>query len=165
LVLTVPKVDREELAMRIACHKEARPGATIVEAAIVLTVFLMLVLCMIDIAIEKLRLHILSEAARQGARAAIVHGSRAKALGPWGPGQYGPALASSSDPQAQAIAPFLAGIDPSTVNVTYQWLDGSNAAKARVCVTLTNMWTPIVQSFLGNDSYTLSASSTMPIAH
>jgi TadE-like protein len=149
--------------MWLPYRKRDRRGATMVEAALILTAFLILVLGMLDIGIAVVREQILSQAARQGARAAIVHGSRS--FSPWGPSQYGPASASSADAKAQVIANYLAGIDPSTVNVTYQWLDGSNLVEARVQVTLTAAWTPIVQSFFGNNSVTLSASSTMPIAH
>jgi hypothetical protein len=146
-------------------RRSSRGGTTVVEAALILTAFFTLVLGLLDFGIPVLREHILSQAARQGVRTAIVHGSKATVLGPWGPGQYGPATASAADPKAQVIAQYLGSIDPSAVTVTYEWIDGSNAVEGRVRVTLTTTWTPIVQSFFGNKAYTLTASSTMPIAH
>jgi hypothetical protein len=150
--------------MRLPYRKRSRGGATMVEAALILTAFLILVLGLLDFGIAVLRDHILSQAARQGVRAAIVHGSRANVLGPWGPSTWA-GNANSADPKAQAIAPYLGGIDPSTVNVTYEWTGGSNVTESPVRVTVSTTWTPIVQSFFGNQPVTLSASSTMPIAH
>src|SRR5262245_14898550 len=113
--------------MRAMKLRRGRRGITVVEGALILTAFLTLVVGMLDFAVPVLREHILSQAARQGVRAAIVHGSRATVLAPWGPGQFGPVAASSGDPKAQVVAKYLAGIDPSTVTITYQWLDGNNA--------------------------------------
>jgi hypothetical protein len=134
----------------------------------VVTVFLILALGAVDLGVAVLRQHVLAEAARQGVRQAIVHGERAPAGwkgGPWGPSTYGPIAATDSDAKAQAIAPYLGGMDPAAVQVTVTWPDGSNAVEKRVRVTLTTTWTPMLGFIVGNPSVTLTGSSTMQIAH
>jgi Flp pilus assembly protein TadG len=140
----------------------------LVEGAMVMTVFLTLVLGAIDLGTAVFRQHILSEAARQGARAAIVHGSLAPSSwngGPWGTTTYGPVAANTSSSQAQAVAAYLGGMNPADVQVTISWPDGSNAAESRVTVTLTTPWTPLMGFIFGSPSITLTGASTMQIAH
>jgi hypothetical protein len=134
----------------------------------VMTAFLTLVLGAIDLGTAVFRQHVLTQAARQGARAAIVHGSLAPASwkgGPWGTTTYGPVAASTSSPQAQAVASYLGGMNPADVQVTMTWLDSSNVAESRVTVTLTTTWTPLMGFIFGSPSTTLTGASTMQIAH
>jgi Flp pilus assembly protein TadG len=138
------------------------------EMAITVTVFLSLMLGALDLGIAVFRLHVVTQAARQGARQAIVHGKTAPSGwngGTWGPATYGPVAANSADPKAQAIAPYLTGMDLSAVQVTYQWPDNDNAVEKRVQVTVTTTWTPILAFIFGTSSTTISGSSTMLIAH
>jgi Flp pilus assembly protein TadG len=139
-----------------------------VEAALIVTVFLALVTGTIDLAVGVFRQHVLTHAARQGVRQAIVHGELAPSSwkgGKWGPTTYGPVAANDSNPKAQAIAPYLAGMDPANVQVTMTWPDGNNEVESRVTVTLTTTWTPVMGFVFGSRTVTLSASSTMRIAH
>ena len=145
-----------------------RSGTALVETAITITVLLSLLLGSLDLGVAVFRQHALSQAARQGVRKAIVHGSLAPTSwngGPWGPGTYGPVAATDTDPKAQAIAPFLTGMDPSTVTVTYTWPDGKNTAEKRVQVSLSTTWTPILGFVFGSSPVTITASSEMQIAH
>jgi Flp pilus assembly protein TadG len=154
--------------MRRPSSNRQRTGAALVEAALVTTVFLALVLGAVDLGGAVFRWHVLSEAARIGVRQAIVHGQNATAGwkgGPWGPSTYGPVAANASDPKAQAIAPYLAGMDPAAVNVTMSWPDSSNAVEKRVQVSLTSTWTPIMGFLFGSPTVRLRASSMMQIAH
>ena len=57
--------------------KQLRRGATLVEAAIVLPVFLLLVFGIIELGLAVARYNMLAEVARDGARMAIVHGADA----------------------------------------------------------------------------------------
>src|SRR5262245_36309769 len=109
--------------MRLPRVGRRRRGGAFVEATLVVTAFLALV-------VGGYRQHVLTQAARQAARQAMVHGQLAPASwngGPWGPGAYGPAAANGSDPKSQAAAPYLAGMSPSNVQVSMAWPDGSNA--------------------------------------
>ena len=66
---------------------------------------------------------------------------------------------------ANAIRPFLAGLDPSRVTIAADWLDGDNDVENRVRVTVSTTWQPLMLFIFGSNPFTLSASSTMPIAH
>ena len=154
--------------MRLSCRKRDRRGATTVETAIVILPFLIITLGMIDLGIAVFRHHVISQAARQGVRSAIVHGSLAVSGwngGKWGPAAFGPVAATSTDPKAQAVAPYLSGLDPNETNITMQWLDGSNLPEKRVRVIVTTTWTPAITFIFGGLTRTFSASATMPIAH
>ena len=67
-----------------------RHGATMVEMAIVLLVFLMLVFGMLDLGLGVFRYNELAQASREVAREVVVHGAYADKLGVWGPGQVRP---------------------------------------------------------------------------
>lgn len=139
---------------------------TIVEAALVFLAFLTLVLGMLDLGLAVFRNHLVCEAARQGARQAIVHGSLAPpSMVAWGPDPVGPVPGNDSSPLAQAVQPFLADLDPSTVTVQAQWIDGGNDPGQRVRVTVNATCPLTLPSLVGVSSLSLHASSTMPIAH
>jgi len=145
---------------------------TLPETALVIMAMLMLALGTIDLGVGLFHWHVLSNAAREGVRRAAVHGRWAGqglqtpgSWVPWGPSTYGPQPATDSDVKAQAVALFLTGLNPSTVNVTYEWPDNSNDVEKQVRVTLSTTWHPTLLFFFGNRPITLSASSTMSIAH
>src|SRR5947208_2891308 len=99
-----------------------RRGATLIEAAITTTAFMSLMFGMLDLGTGVLRNHMISEAARQGARQAAVHGSLAPSGwngGPWGATAFS-ATGSSTSPIATGIMPYLSGLDPSQVNIQAQ---------------------------------------------
>jgi Flp pilus assembly protein TadG len=149
--------------MRRAENRKRR-GATLVESVITLTVFLVLILGMIDLGLGLFRFIILTEAARQGARQAIVHGSNASsAQGTWGPTTYSQP-ATDTGAIAQAIKPYLTGLDPSQVTITVTWLDGGTSEGNRVQVTVAYTYQPMT-TFAISGTLPLSSSSTMPIAH
>jgi hypothetical protein len=156
--------------MRLSNRNRDRRGATTVEAAIVILPFLTIVLGMLDLGTAVFRHHVVSQAARQGVRMAIVHGSRAPSGwngGKWGTATYGPVAVATdvADPKVQAIAPHLSGLDPEATKIKMEWPDGSNATEKRVRVTVTTTWTPVVTYIFGGLTRTLSASAMMPIAH
>jgi len=134
-----------------------------VEFAIVVLVFATLVLGMLDLGYGVFQYHIMAEAARQGARQAIVHGSLADRLGPWGPASYS-GNGNDTHPLAQDIRPFLVGMDPDEVTIEAIWLDGGNGLDERVQVTVGKPFRPIM-GFIFKGSYDLEATSTMRIAH
>ncbi|HET6572410.1 MAG TPA: TadE/TadG family type IV pilus assembly protein [Fimbriiglobus sp.] len=142
------------------------------EAAIVIPVFLTLVLGAIDLGVGVLRFNALSQAARQGARQAIVHGELAQ--GGWNGGSWGPntidcSLATPAGVDAYravaAASPVLVNCPPSQTRVRVEWLDGGNTVGDRVRFTVTSDYQPMVTFVLGAPAIPLSASSTMPIAH
>lgn len=151
--------------MRRRKHNDRRSGGTLVETAITLSVFLLMVLGMLDLSVAVFRMHLLTEAARQGTRQTIVHGSLAAAAGSWGPQTIGPVAVKDAGPLGEVIQAHLTGMDPAAVMVLVEWLDGSNQPDMRVRITLTYPHQPIMVAVLGSNPLGLTATSTMRIAH
>lgn len=156
--------------MRLPNPRTCRGGATLVEMAVVIGIFLMLVLGMLDLGIGVFRYNIVSHAARQGARMAIVHGSMAPTQqdpkwGPWGP-ETQQFQGDDSGDIAQAMQPFLIGLNPSDVTITVTWIatnepDGSQ----RVVFDVDTKYHPMMTFIFGKMTLDLHASSTMYMAH
>ncbi len=98
-----------------------RQGVTLAESAIVLSVFLLLVLGMVDLAVGVFRSNMVSGAARQASRQACVHGLLA--TDSWGPATLGPLTGTDSHPLALALQPWLTGLDLSQLQITVEWPD------------------------------------------
>ena len=143
----------------------ARSGAVMVEMAIILSVYLLLILGTFDLGIATYRYNTISQAARQGARQAIVHGKLAPpAMAAWGPGTYN-GTANDGSVFAQAVTPMLVGFQLNNVTIRVEWLDGGNDIQQRVRYTVTTTYRPILTTVFSSTGYTQSAASTMPIAH
>src|SRR3954447_20628218 len=119
--------------MRYRLCKRRRRGGSLAEAVITTSVLLTLMIGTVDMGVAVFRMHVISEAARQGARRAICQGTLALSTyngGPWGPtgGPYSQQLvgiggANASDPRVSTIQPFLSTLDPSSVTITTTWPD------------------------------------------
>ena len=143
----------------------ARRGAAMIEMAVVLSVFLMLILGTFDLGMATYRYNTISQAARQGARQAIVHGSlAAPAMTTWGPATY-IGTAGDGSVYAQAVSPMLAGFTLSHVVIKVEWPDGGNSIQQRVRFTVSTTYQPLLTTVFSSSTYTHSAASTMPIAH
>jgi hypothetical protein len=141
----------------------------VLEFAFVLFVFLTITLGMLDLGLGVFRYHVISQAARQGARRAIVHGELATGLGVWGPtaiettaGTAGVPIVDGADDGLQPML-VACNLDETTIRVT--WPTGSNALEEPVEVTVSTTYTPLFSFIFSTGTLTLSASSTMPIAH
>jgi hypothetical protein len=143
----------------------AHRGASLLEMALTLMILMSLVLGMLDLGLAVHRAHVLSFAARVGVREAIVHGEYADRLGPWGPQPVSENVGGGTHELAGTLAPFLVGIDPNEVTMDVEWPDADNRVEARVRVTLSAPYTPMMTFLFGNPTFQLSGSSTMPIAH
>jgi len=138
--------------------------------AIILPVFLILTMGMLDLGVAVFRYHVVANAARHGARRAIVHGELANVLGSWGPNTIDVAASAEGIPvvdgsNSEGIQPLLVGCDLPKSRIRVEWLDGSNAFQEQVRVTVTSPYRPIMLFIFSDAEYTLSASSTMRIAH
>lgn len=166
--------------MRVAHRRHPRCGGAAVEAAVVLPVFLLIVLGAIDLGAAVFRYNTLSQAARQGARQAMVHGELAPAGwngGPWAGTADDPAggkmidvrLDSPATPVEQAAAdavrPMLVNCPPDQTWVRVTWPAGTNKIGDSVRVRITTTYTPMTSYIVGGTPIALSAASTMPIAH
>ena len=144
----------------------SRRGAALVETAITIMVCVTLIAALFDFGLLVLKHHLLAQAARQLARQAIVHGDLATELGTWGPGAVN-VMASDAGEVGTIVRNNLVLVDPGSVSVQVQWIDGGNSVQVhdRVRVTVTSPEQLMLTQFFGDLVYTLTASSTMPIAH
>jgi hypothetical protein len=159
-----------------------RRGAAMVEAAIVLPVFLTLCLGMIDLGIAVFQNNAIAEASRQAARLAAVHGAMAPSG--WNGGDWmatagvtGTTTYTVAGNDTGAIATAingsgaLAGLNPANVTIAITWIDGGDNVQTdtsdppRVQVAVSTTWSPVIFYVFGNRTVTLSATSIMPIAH
>jgi Flp pilus assembly protein TadG len=141
-----------------------RRGASLAEGTLVLMLFFTLVMGMIDLGIMTTRSQSLAQAARSGAREAIVRGEFADVLGHQGPTAYSGA-ASDSNPIAVAVRRQLLAMNPANVRVNVTWPDGNNHFGSRVRVTAAADFTPMMTFIFGSPTWTLTGSSEMHIAH
>jgi len=147
--------------------RQRRPGATVVECALVYPVFLLLVLGLLVGAAGIFRYSQLASLTREAARYASVHG-----------GQYAQemkvAAPTPADIYNNVVLPMAVGFDTTQLNysITYNssnWpyhttLDANNNVipiQNTVTVTLTYQWLP--EAFLGG--VTLSSTSVMPMSY
>jgi len=146
-----------------------RRGATVLEMSLILMAFLVLTMGMLDLGVGVFRYHILAQAARHVARRAIVHGDMATVLGTWGPATIDVTGNSTGVPlvdgSRDGVKPMLVGCDLAQTHIHVAWSSGSNSFDAPVKVTVTAPYHPIMLFIFPNKTITLSASTTMQVAH
>jgi Flp pilus assembly protein TadG len=134
----------------------ARRGATVTELALVLPIILLLIVGMIDFALVMYAYGTVSEAARTGARYAIVHGSAA--------GSHAGPTANDAT-VAGVVKANVPSLDVSRLTVTSSWGSGSNDPGCPVTVTATYSCPLTVGKMIGCSSVTVSGTTTMLITH
>lgn len=150
-----------------------RAGAAVVETVLVILALLILIMGMLDLGVAVFRYHVLSNAARQTARKAIVRGALAPNRGnvnTWSPADYGNPYETTADVNndlTDTVRPYLVGLDPQNVTIKVEWFTGNQPnGRNRVQVTVSAPYRPIMAFIFGpNASITERASSTMLIAH
>lgn len=147
-------------------NRTNRSGTTTVEMAIALSLFVTLILGFVDLGYGVFRQHVLSQAARQLARHAIVRGKLSDQLTVWGPAEIS-TTANAGNVVTEFIAPKLVGWNLSEVNVNVAWIDGDHDVRQgnRVRVELSAPYRPVMTFIFGNPSINLYSSSTMTVAH
>jgi len=145
--------------------KVHRSGVAAVEAAVVLSVFLVVLLGSLDLGLAVLKNNTLAEAARRLARAAIVRGSSSSSIHTvWGPTTYN-GTANDGSQYAKVVNGVLVAVNSADVKLRLEWPDGGNDSGNRVSATVTTTYQPMIASIFGSSPYTLHASSTMRIEH
>jgi Flp pilus assembly protein TadG len=126
----------------------------LVEFALVLPVFLLIVFGIIDLARAVWEENELAFAAREGTRWAIVHGSSATPeSGPTSP-TYTAGPPSSDTGVTAAVNVFTVGIPG--VTVTADWPDGNNDRNSRVSVDVAAPFVPLPSQYLLGGSLTIT---------
>lgn len=137
------------------------------ETAIAISLFLTLVLGMVDLGYGVFKQHVLSQAARQIARKATVRGQLATRMDEvWGPEEI-EMQADGENPVVEATAEKLIGWKLEEVHVHVTWPDGNNDARRsdRIKVELSAPYRPTLGFVVGNPNIVLRGSSTMYISH
>lgn len=107
---------KRRMAARARAHGRSR-GQALLEFAVVAPIFFLLVFGMIDFGRYVYYVQVLNNAAREGARYAIVHGSNS--FQPAGPNPNDPAVAS-------VVRSFAVGVTGSgALTITSQWWSGN----------------------------------------
>lgn len=145
-----PKTTRDRRA------GQHRGGTYVLELAAILPVILVLLLGIIDFALIMYAHGTVSEAARAGARYAIVHGS--KAASPVGPAANDTTIESVVRANALALV-------SSQLTVTSSWSTGRNDPNCPVTVTATYQYRPFIGRLMGLGTVTLRGTTTMLITH
>lgn len=168
----------------ISRSRDRSRGQALVETAVILPLFLVLLLGIVDMGRAVWATTSLASAAREAARYAIVHGGAASTVcpvGPPGPDTVIPAASSACpypSPSKQsivdaAVAAAIAGGSNTIVTVCYGLNctgnnDTTNATNARgtpITVAVSSTVNLVVPSLMGRPSFTLSGSSTMVVNH
>lgn len=163
--------------MRIR-KQHRRRGASLVEAAIVLPLFLLVVISFIDFGLGVFRYNKVAHSAREAAREASVRGSlsppRKTAWGPdsltidgnemRGQGQIQMANEHEED-VASSLRPHLNGLDMAQTTIELEWLDEDNHWGSRVKVTVRSGYRPILFSLVSDRQIPMESSCTVRIEH
>jgi Flp pilus assembly protein TadG len=145
-------------------YRGRRPGAIVVESAIIYPVAFLLLLGVIVGGLGMFRYQQVASLAREGCRWVSVRG-----------GQYasetGHVAATAEDVRNEVIVPRAAGLDPSQLSCTVSWDadnwpsrvtgDNGSATGNKVRVTVSYRWLP--EAYLGG--ITLSSTAEMPVAY
>jgi hypothetical protein len=129
--------------------KFSKNGAALSEFALVAVVFFILFFGIIDISRLRLKYHYVANAAREGTRYAIVHGSTS--------------LSPASDADVKAYVESMSLVDPND-NVVTLWPDGNNDPKSRVIVRVEYPFKFFLPFWFG-PPITLSSQSEMVISY
>jgi Flp pilus assembly protein TadG len=143
-----------------------RPGAALLEHALILPILILIVLGMIAGGLGVFRYQQMVTLAREGARYAAVRGAE------YGT-QPGKAAATPADVYNNAILPLAAGLDPAALSYSVTWPNGKYAVyadatsnppgqpKGATVVTVSYNWIP--EAVFGG--VTLSSTSVMPMQY
>lgn len=153
------------LRSRCAPAHHARRAAVILEGAIVISVFLVILIATMDLGLAVLRHNVLSEASRRLARTASVHGEKAAPESTtWGPAKY-KGTAGDGTEYANSVEDILVTMNPQSVVLTLEWLDASNESGQRVRATVQMKHSTIIPYLFGDKDLQLTAVSQMRIEH
>jgi Flp pilus assembly protein TadG len=124
--------------------------------AFVLPVLLLLILGTIDFAQVMYAYCTVSEAARAGARYAIVHGSMAAS--PVGPTANDATVAS-------VVQNYSPALNTNNLTITSSWGNGTNSATSPVTVSASYQCPLSIGGLIGLGPVTVTGTTTMTIAH
>jgi Flp pilus assembly protein TadG len=134
----------------------ARRGVSMVEAAVVYPITMLLMMGTLVMGIGVFRYEQLQSLAREGARYASVHGPGYAADNPPA------AIASTTDIQNNVLTPMAAGMTGVGVTLTWNPNPPTTTTPSVVTVVLTYTWVP---EGIWKTSAAFTATSTMPVVY
>jgi hypothetical protein len=146
------------MKLRLKSRKEMGQGT--VEFALTIVFVMLLLIAVTELIVMVYTYNVLADAAKEGVRYAIVHGTGKGAGNCSGPGGSGVTCTDSTGANVQAAVTNYAGysfhaIGSTSVTVTYP--DSSSVAPSRVQVTVSYVYQPIVA--LGWSAPTINAAA------
>lgn len=147
---------------RLRALVRRQDGQALVEFSLVGIVFFLLIFSLVDVSRGVWNYNTLSQATREGARYAIVHG--ADSADPSGPGGAYYSAPSTDTKITDTVEKFGGSLNDSQLTVSSEWLDGTNLEGNRVKVTSKYDYEPIFGIF-GILSFTMTSSSTMLVTN
>jgi Flp pilus assembly protein TadG len=135
-------------------------GATMVEFSLIAILLVFILMGVVEMGRMVLVYTTMANAARAGARYAIVHGGERTGSGSTGPS--GPSCGPTSCTQINAVVnAFAVGglVNTANLTTTVDYPDGTNTAGSRVTVTVSYTYVPIVGYFSSTLNKTLGSTS------
>lgn len=133
-------------------HHRDDGAQALVEFALVLPLFLLMVFGLIDLARAVWMENTLAFAAREGTRYAIVHGSHSSS--PAGPGAPTYTAPDQDTAVTAHVLKYTIGVENVTVRAT--WPDGDNNRNSRVSVEVTAPFVPMPSQYLLNGAFAIT---------
>lgn len=127
---------------------------SLVEFALVLPIFLLVVFGIIDLARAVWQENELAFAAREGTRWAIVHGASGSPQAGPGSVTYSVGPPTTDSGVTNAVLFYTQGIP--NVQVTSAWPDGNNQRNSRVSVDVSADFVPLPSQYLLNGALTIT---------
>ena len=157
------KLRHSELAKRRSSRRGGEKGQSLVEFAMVIAIFFVIVFGVFDFGIAAYTYHYVSNATREAARWAIVHGQDSSS----------PATATDVENFVKGAGRLPPGINPTKLTVTAEWPgDAANVScpagsKKHGCpVRVTVQYNyDFLMPFITSPALQIQSSSQMIIAH
>ena len=145
--------------------KRGESGQSLVEFALSILFVLVLVFGIIELTVFVYTYNVLADAAKEGVRYAVVHGTGVGAANCSGPGGLGVTCTDSTGTNVQATVSRYTTLslhDSTAMTVTPTYPDSSSVAPSRVRVTIAYNYQPIFG--FGLSSVTVNAAAEGRIA-
>src|SRR5438094_3008455 len=142
-IARLSNIEGEDMARRHQ-DRRSRRGATIVEAALTLSILVTMIFGMLDLGLGVMQFNMISHAAREGVRQAMVHGKYSQS--PWSTVTNIKA-STPGNPVVDAIAPQLIGCDLTQTTITLTWT--TNEIGQPVQVTIGTTYQPLLTYLFG----------------
>jgi hypothetical protein len=137
-----------------------RHGAAMVETALVLSAWMILLLGTLDVGMILFRHTVMQQIAAKAARLAMIRGANSTPqIASWGPATVRVRLHQSGS-VANLLRPSTGGLTPSGFEVLLEWPDGGNQRDQRVSVTVISSQATVLHNLLpGNGSFAMQSTA------